>query len=327
MFRHAIVLAAFIACGTSAIADPSYISFQVPGATFTEPRAINSAGDVTGSYLDEGYASHGFVRLHDGTIQTFDFDAPHSGIQPTRINDRGEIAGVVFDTRNDDARGFLRSPDGTIKAFKVPGTEALEITGLNNKGAVTGSKYDNSSSTTHGFVRKAGGALQMFDIPEATRTGRSAINDNGTVAGVYFLDDFPYRGFIRDRTGAITTFDPPRDSFFNVVAISNAGVIAGNMLFDGGFVRAPNGTFTIFTVKHYSTFVQDMNADGAITGTYVSGQNQRTHGFLRTPDGTITTFDYPTVNHYTYPVAINDSGVITGDYIGDGGIFGFVRFP
>jgi hypothetical protein len=59
--------------------------------------SINSAGTITGYYIDSKFAYHGFVRTPSGTITTF--DAPGAGKEiydgtfPFSINAAGEIAG------------------------------------------------------------------------------------------------------------------------------------------------------------------------------------------------------------------------------------------
>jgi hypothetical protein len=58
------------------------------------------------------------------------------------------------------------------------------------------------------------------------------------------------------------------------------------------------------------------------------------HGYVRSPDGKFVTFDAPradlTANDFngTFPVSINDWGVVTGYYIDQNNVVhGFVRFP
>src|ERR1700742_3182444 len=120
MLRQAVIIAALAASAVPALADPSCIAFQVPGAVSTQVMAINSAGDVAGFYATvQDFRSHGFVRLHDGTVQTFDGEGSQSTIEPYKINDRGDIAGRFYD--GNRMLGFLREPDGTIRTFKVPG--------------------------------------------------------------------------------------------------------------------------------------------------------------------------------------------------------------
>src|SRR5215469_1263952 len=48
----------------------TFVTFDVPGATFTGPKAINNSGAITGGYLDAG-GFHSFLRSSDGTITPF----------------------------------------------------------------------------------------------------------------------------------------------------------------------------------------------------------------------------------------------------------------
>ena len=85
-----------------------------------------------------------------------------------------------------------------------------------------------------------------------------------------------------------------------------------------GFVRAPDGTITLFDGYPHS-----INAAGTITGEYGYPTIQ---GFVRSADGTMTLFDVD--GSTARPKSINDNGVITGEYI-DGSVTykGFIRFP
>ena len=76
-----------------------------------------------------------------------------------------------------------------------------------------------------------------------------------------------------------------------------------------------------------------INNLGEITGYYLDANNVY-HGYLRSPDGKFLTFDAPsadlTANDFngTFPVSLNDWGVVTGYYIDKNNVVhGFVRFP
>src|ERR1700751_6291537 len=68
------------------------ITFDAPRAGLgsgqgTVPTSINSAGTITGYYVDAGSIFHGFVRDKDGIITSFDA-GPNFTI-PTSINPKG----------------------------------------------------------------------------------------------------------------------------------------------------------------------------------------------------------------------------------------------
>lgn len=66
-------------------------------------------------------------------------------------------------------------------------------------------------------------------------------------------------------------------------------------------------------------FVDCINPVGAMTG-YVNDAGNVYHGYLRAPDGNITIFDAPGADtidsgYGTFPLTLNDFGLITGFYL------------
>ena len=79
----------------------------------TIPLGNNLEGVVTGIYVDQNNASHGFMRARNGEITTFDLagagtDA-NQGTFPCSNNVEGAIAGFYIDA-NNVLHGFLRIP-------------------------------------------------------------------------------------------------------------------------------------------------------------------------------------------------------------------------
>jgi hypothetical protein len=168
------------------------------------------------------------------------------------------------------------------------------------------------------------------------------------ITGFYTDKGGVQHGFLRTLAGAFTTFDPPGSTSTQPTAITPAGVIVGGYCdvaaticagnnFTRGFVRTPGGTFTTFNPPPGSTIFASIynpggpppgiNPAGVIAGTYsVFTPSFTEHGFLRTPDGTFTTFD-PPGSIFTEVTAINQAGVIIGDY--NNGVTGhaFFRSP
>jgi len=116
--------------GAAAEANTSaFTTFEVAGAgkgiyEGTYALSINTAGTVTGYYIDSKFAYHGFLRTSGGTITTF--DAPgagkeaYDGTYPFSINTAGEIAGWYTDSSGLN-HGFVRVADGKITTFEAPG--------------------------------------------------------------------------------------------------------------------------------------------------------------------------------------------------------------
>lgn len=111
-----------------------------------------------------------------------------------------------------------------------------------------------------------------------------------------------------------------------VAGINDSGAVTGDDA-DGGFLRTPDGTLTVFHVPGDTggTHGQSINADDAITGNYLD-ENNNEHAFVRDPDGTITSFDAPGSVKYTFPLSITASGAIAGWFAESGGReHGFLR--
>ena len=118
-----------------------------------------------------------------------------------------------------------------------------------------------------------------------------------------------------------------------------------------GFLRAPDGTFTIIDDPAAGTCSTNcgaigngqgtrayaINPSGVITG-FFTDNSARCHGFLRAPDGTFTQIDaadagagpFPqgTFPSEITPMGINPAGAITGFYVdANSAQHGFVRAP
>ena len=125
-----------------------FITIDVPGASFTLPRGINSEGDIVGFY-GVGTATHGFL-LHDGTFT--DIDVPGaSATRPRGINPQGDIVG--FYVAAGVTHGFLLR-DGSVTTIDFPGASSTQALGINPRGDVVG-QY-SAGGATHGFLLREG---------------------------------------------------------------------------------------------------------------------------------------------------------------------------
>lgn len=343
------LLAALLLVGVaSALHAQTITTFDPDGSTYTNPTAINSAGQITGYYIGGTPGGvHGFLRQADGTLNSF--DAPDAygepvGTFPTSINSEGQIAGFRY-TVGHTQHSFLRQTDGTFILFDLigspcPASESRNVvpqlnysgdgdipTGINAKGQITG-VYGNGSYQS--FLRKPNGTIICFGISPssgARNTQAQAINKRGQITG-YYYDSDSVHGFLRKRDGTIIRFDVPDSSTFPA-AINGKGQISGyysNADGSHGFLREANGTLITFDPVTRATAI---NQAGEITGYYL-GADGTYHGFLRKRKGQFETFDAPgacTGNYLgTFPVAIGHGGEITGYYMdANGGVHGFVR--
>jgi hypothetical protein len=165
--------------GTITSFDPPNVSTTGAGHgnVGTTPFAIDTAGDIVGSYTDVSNARHSFLRSAGGTFTTFDPPGTDTGACPA-------------------------SGTGSV----LCGSGAL---GMNDAGQIVGAYFD-SDGVAHGYVRAASGSFTTFDIPSAgsgvdTGTAAFAINASGTVGGTYIDANSVMHGFVGTTAPAPTT--------------------------------------------------------------------------------------------------------------------------
>ena len=84
----------------------------------------------------------------------------------------GSVAGWYMDANNVN-HGFVRSADGHITKFDVPGAgtgagQGTVALGMNDAGAITG-RYDVSNNGFYAYVRSRDGKITTFEAPGAGR--------------------------------------------------------------------------------------------------------------------------------------------------------------
>ena len=103
----------------------------------------------------------------------------------TGINIRGIVIGY-FTTTNTvpPDHGFVRTRNGTITTFDIPGGDELFPESINALGEILpGSYYFDGDTQVGGFVRSPGGTLTTFAFQAGIVP--LAINAEGAVAGWY----------------------------------------------------------------------------------------------------------------------------------------------
>src|SRR5438094_690423 len=238
-----------------------------------------------------------------------------AALMPIRANANSGDRYVSNDTErpsNGAIHDYATAMQPTITTFDVPGAGTLP-----GQGTVPGAIAPDGAIT--GFIRDAG-------VPSGTSR----------------------RGFLRDKDGTTTVFDAPgagTDDFEGTRAygLNPGGAITGWFIVSGGsyvvhaYVRAKDGTFTVFDAGIPGPYPQGtfpygfsvINPEGAITGYYTDAGNVN-HGFLRAKHGTITAFDAPGAGtgsgQGTFAFSINPNGAITGYYVDSSYVsHGFVR--
>jgi probable HAF family extracellular repeat protein len=249
-----------------------FTSFDVPGAAgFSNPVAINLEGAVVGYYEDANSQFHAFLRKPNGTIVSF--DGPNACETGTPSGCYGSAAfninifGTVAASYGDDSgnfvnTGLIRSSNGKLTTYQVPGagTGAYQgtgcpgcVLGLNASGAIAGI-YTDTNNVFHGFLRSPEGEFTTFDAPGAGTASSQGtgcpsdcavgLNDFGEITGNYIDASFTYHGFFRSPDGKIQTIDPPGTIATVPDSINELGVVAGYYLdtnnVNHGFLRIPS---------------------------------------------------------------------------------------
>jgi hypothetical protein len=301
--------------------DGTFTTIDVPGdvpyGTFAT--SINLEGVIAGFWNDSSFLAHGFLRAPNGDLTTFDIPAgAFNGIWTTGIDPDGEITGFYFDV-NFALHSFLRYVDGDLVTFDAPGasTTATEATGINPEGAILGSYSSGSSNQM--FLRGPLGTYTTFDAPGFEPffneyfnvpfgTPALYMNHGRAITGTYFQPisaprqffGGDYEVFVRAHDGSFTTFNAadysPCCIWSFSSGINDAGTVLG-LLNDGfdinrGFVRAANGTVTVFDApgagkgNFQGTVPLGINPTGEVIG-YSIDADYGDHGFLLLPPSAI----------------------------------------
>jgi len=250
--------------------DGKFATFDAPGAGAvpgsyqgTWSAVINNFGVVAGSFDDDNYTNHGYVRTPDGKIATYDDPAggtaPGQGTYTYSINDFGVITGAVDDASNG-SHGFLRIPNGKFTDFDFPGEASTTSNSafINDRGVIAGSYNAPTTNLATGFQRSLDGKMTVYEVPGAGSDGSSglegtfvtALNRKGSMAGYIGDANQEHHSFMRDANGKITVFDVPGQlavpgSGLGSAgeAINDAGVVAGEWhdanLMAHGFIWIP----------------------------------------------------------------------------------------
>jgi hypothetical protein len=314
--------------------DSTYITFEVPGSTYTSPVAINNSLTVLGVYADANNNYHGFLRNVWGKITSF--DPPRSlHTMPTGLSETGAVTGYYTDSAG--THGFLRSPEGEFTEFNAPDTTTTLPVGINAAGTIAG-YYEDAKNVAHGFVRSRSGTIASFDAGTegngiaSSSTIPAAINGAGIITGrvqttSIFGGGIGESGFERSAKGVITGIGIQQPTGINGEG-AIVGISGGTPSFFG-VVISPEGVITTFEVQGAAnTIATAINGEGAIVGQYFTELgNNDTHGFVRSPEGTITTFDPPGSTR-TNAEGINDLGVTVGETLhANNLVYGFLRIP
>lgn len=186
-------------------------------------QAVSGNGDGTASSLDNTYSTT--VALTPEALPepagfriTNRFQAFQSSTTAYGVSNDGRLAGTYGIS---PVRPFLRTVDGAISTFDVPGALNAWAYAINSSGNAVGVFDTASSSRKRAFRRAVTGEVTTFDVPGALETVLTDINDAGRMAG-YFLDSSNVlQGILVEPDGSFQITEAPVNRLLGVSAAGN----------------------------------------------------------------------------------------------------------
>jgi hypothetical protein len=303
-----------VAAGAQA-ATYTTTAFNITGATYVYPVAINDAGTAVGYYGTAKGNPQGFIYAK-GTATTLSF--PHA-IQTyvSGINSAGDIVGTYRD-RDGFFHGFLYTFRGRFIDVSVPNATATSLEAINDKGVAVGSSTSPSGVTQ--VITYYRGVFTPISIAAGVTPVPVAIDNAGEIAGWYSNASSHGESSFLYANGVTTIVANPGKVFYSQVyginkrgiAVGQAATVDGN---EYGF--AARGTH----YKLYAStcpagsdcFFQGINDSGVIVGANFTGPAQST-AFVWPGTGSNITLPAPNGSDPNYAAtAINNAGVIVGE--------------
>jgi hypothetical protein len=124
-----------LAIAPLALGQGTYTQIDYPGAAGTLAYGIDTAGDISGYYVDAKDVYHGFF-LSDGVYTTIDYpDA--QGTYIYGMNDEGQVVGFTAGVAPNV--GFVYNlRTATFTKISYPGSSYMAPTCINNMGNIAG---------------------------------------------------------------------------------------------------------------------------------------------------------------------------------------------
>jgi hypothetical protein len=209
------------------------------------------------------------------------------------------------------------------KTFDVPNATVVTPTAYTAGNTIFG-YYLNSDSTTWSFIRTSDGTVTPFNLSDGGSTELLSANTSGDTAGTVFASGGS-QAFLRTADGNATLFGINGSSATEAKGMNDNDWIVGDYVDPStskqmAFIKRPNGKIETFAAPDGSNSITAtaINNSYTVIGTYGS------HGYFRDVNGNMTTFRITSTS--LVPVAVNNSGAITGYYVDtNGNTHGFVR--
>ena len=284
----------------------TYTAVNIPGATETEVRGVNSSGEIVGYYKTTSSATC------------------------TEVN-------VQFP--NCPVHGF-KIVNGVLTKLMVPNSTWTAIMGVNDFGDLVG--FTVTSDGSHGFLWKHTNVITLFNAPGAgpnsdIHTVAMSVNKALIVAGAswFFSNTTPNGGWVW-ANGAFSLMNPGDTSGSccpngeGVNGISNNGFVSGQNSSGAWFKSGTDEDFYMVTSGTVGTAVNS-NADvigfsGGVGYFSKHIELNENNDAVEVKPGFIKVMFPGSVN--TYPFGLSDLRTVVGAYTDSAGmIHGFVAKP
>jgi probable HAF family extracellular repeat protein len=227
-------------------------NINAPGATETDPYAINNQGFIAGDYVDSSGVQHGMI-LHGKTLTTVDhkncLTTPgNNAIAFYGINSKETVVGWCQNNKTGVNNAFSYSK-GKFVNISPPGSVSTQAQGINDKGQIVGT-YLDTGGNQHGFLRTSG-KYTTLDVPGDTASDAWAINNKGLITIFAANTSGSYDSFLFNGK-SYTEIDVPGATQNFVAAIDNFGdrvytiLDSSNNIHGAFFLNVKGGTYTVF---------------------------------------------------------------------------------
>ena len=264
------------------------------------------------------------------TIKIVDnFNYPAGGITtlPQKLNDNGDVAGVIDSIITGERRSFIRFHNGNFTRPIVEPNDAAGFTdlrGINNSNNCDGA-YIGADGLFHGFLVTSN-VFTDYDVPDSTGTILLANNNNGDFCGGYSTAANPNNTAFLNIAGTVITVSVPNASTSFCYTMNDNNDSAGQYTdatsgVAHAFFRAADGTITAPADPPNSTsaIIFGINNANFQVGRYTSATDGIERGFVRSPSGTVLTLEKSDAT-LTSLNGINSHNLMVGRWVDANGI-------
>lgn len=260
-------------------------------------------------------------------VDNFNFPAGGVSTLPQKINDNGDVAGVIDSLITGARRGFVRFHNGSFTRPIVDPNDTggfTDLRGINNSDTVDGA-YVGADGLFHGFIAN-GNSFTDYDVPDSAGTILLANNNNGDFCGGYATSANPNNTAFLNIGGTVTTVIVPDASISFCYTMNDNNDSAGqytdvNTGVTHAFSRAADGTIIAPDDPPNSTsaIIFGINNAGFQVGRYTSATDGIERGFVRSPSGAVLTLD-KTDATLTSLNGINSTNLMCGRWVDVNGV-------